>query len=79
MIAARAYMATRHESLHMSANSNAGPHFCAGATLARMKLNLALTTLLSRFGYVQLADHGLAWKQGHLMFRGPSRLYVKIG
>jgi cytochrome P450 len=57
----------------------AGPHFCAGAALARMELNLAFTTLLRRFGHMQLAANGLAWKQGHLMFRGPSKLYVKIG
>lgn len=56
----------------------AGPHFCAGAPLARMELHIAFTTLLRRFGHLQLADNGLEWKQGHLMFRGPSRLAVKI-
>lgn len=33
-----------------------GPHFCAGASLARAEARIAITTLLNRFGDIRLAD-----------------------
>ncbi len=54
-----------------------GPHFCAGAPLARMELQVALGLLLQRMPDLQLAcePDAVAWKTG-LLFRGPDKLPV---
>jgi cytochrome P450 len=54
-----------------------GPHFCAGAPLARMELQVALGLLLERMPDLQLAcePDAVAWKTG-LLFRGPEKLPV---
>jgi cytochrome P450 len=46
-----------------------GPHFCLGANLARMELQVALRTLFCRLPGVRIAvpDGSLAWHNGTIM------------
>jgi cytochrome P450 len=54
-----------------------GPHFCLGARLARLQLNLALPALVRRMPGLRLADDAAAvgWCEG-LAVRGLTRLLV---
>jgi cytochrome P450 len=54
-----------------------GVHHCVGAALARMELQVALRTLLSRFPQLAFAvpESGLEWKKG-LLVRGLKELPV---
>jgi len=54
-----------------------GPHFCPGAPLARMELQVALAALLRRLPGLRLAVAGeeLSWKSG-MVVRGPVSLPV---
>ena len=65
----------RQESPHVGFGF--GPHHCLGAPLARMELQVALRTLLTRFPGLRLADtgHDIDWKTG-LATRGPARMLV---
>lgn len=49
----------------------AGPHFCLGAQLARMEMQIALTHLIQRFPTLRLAvpPEDLVWKPGGVMRR----------
>lgn len=46
-----------------------GPHFCLGANLARMELQVAVGTIVSRLPRVQIAapEESLAWHDGTIM------------
>jgi len=57
----------RKENRHLS--FGAGPHFCLGATLARMEASIAIATILQRFPDLRLARAKLIWQKG-LTFRG---------
>ena len=54
-----------------------GPHFCPGAHLARMELQVSLDTILSRLSGLRLAvpDSDLVWLEGTMM-RGVKALPV---
>jgi cytochrome P450 len=54
-----------------------GAHHCIGAQLARMELQVAVGTLLSRFPELRLAvpEDALEWKEG-MLARGPKALPV---
>ncbi len=55
-----------------------GPHHCVGAQLARMELQVALQTLITRFPNLELAvaEEELPWKKGMLV-RGLQELPVR--
>ena len=67
----------RKENRHLS--FGAGPHFCLGATLARMEASIAIASLLARYPKLRLAisPRKLAWQKG-LTFRGLRTLPLKI-
>lgn len=53
-----------------------GIHHCLGAPLARMELQVAIGTLLARYGDLRLAaEEEIPWRQGSIL-RGPSALLV---
>jgi cytochrome P450 len=54
-----------------------GAHYCLGAPLARMELQVTVSTLLSRLPNLRLDDeaNGIDWKSG-LSTRGPERLML---
>jgi cytochrome P450 len=55
-----------------------GPHFCLGASLARLEAEVMLAALLARWPEVALADAGrLAWRQRG-PFRGLAALPVRL-
>lgn len=55
-----------------------GIHFCLGAPLARLEMEIALPALLARYPRMTLADPGVAWKD-NLVLRGPARLHLDVG
>jgi len=66
---------TRQPNPHLAFGH--GPHFCPGAQLARMELQVSLDTILSRLPGLRLAvpDSELAWLEGTMM-RGVRALPV---
>jgi cytochrome P450 len=55
----------------------AGIHFCVGAPLARVELQVSLTTLLTRFASIEAA--GPAQRRPEFVIRGLHRLPVTVG
>lgn len=55
---------------------NVGPHFCLGAGLARMELQIALAALLERFSSIELAG-AVAWKPSFII-RGLEALPLSL-
>ncbi|MFJ8439914.1 cytochrome P450 [Kitasatospora griseola] len=66
---------TREKNPHLAFGH--GAHFCLGAQLARMELQVAIASLLERFPDVHLAvpAEDVVWKSGGL-FRGPQQLPI---
>ncbi len=58
---------SRQSNLHLAFGH--GPHFCLGANLARMELQVSLETILSRLPGLRIAvpESELSWHQGTLM------------
>lgn len=54
-----------------------GIHFCLGAGLARMEVQIALTTLLRRFARISLLDESPQWKP-QVFFRGLRSLRIEL-
>ncbi len=55
-----------------------GPHFCLGASLARLEAETMLDTLLAARPEIALADEALVWRHTGL-FRGLQALPVRLG
>ncbi|GAA0531777.1 cytochrome P450 [Saccharopolyspora subtropica] len=66
---------TRNEATHLGFGH--GPHHCLGAQLARMELQVALRTLLTRLPGLDFATSAedVVWKAGMLV-RGPQRMVL---
>lgn len=66
---------TREKNPHLAFGH--GAHYCLGAQLARMELQIAIGALIERFPKVRLSvpHEKVEWKQGGL-FRGPERLPI---
>lgn len=52
-----------------------GPHYCLGAALARLEMQIALTTLRQRYPGLRLATNVVAWRRDGAI-RGPQSLRV---
>jgi cytochrome P450 len=55
-----------------------GPHFCLGASLARLEARIAFETLARRFPSMELAADELHWR-GNARLRGLDSLHVALG
>jgi len=54
-----------------------GPHFCLGASLARLEMEAALGVLSQKFARLELATGGFE-AAGTLFLRGPRRLVLTV-
>jgi cytochrome P450 len=59
---------TRQPNLHLGFGH--GPHFCPGAHLARMELQVSLDTILSRLPglRIDVSEEDLAWREGTVIW-----------
>lgn len=53
-----------------------GPHYCLGASLARLEMQVVVPMVLDRFPGLRLNDDEVTW-QPTLSFRGPTALWVR--
>ncbi len=67
---------TRAENIHLAHLAfGSGVHYCLGAALARLELEVALLTLHSRYPNLRLAEPEITWRRS-LALRGPEKLLV---
>jgi len=52
-----------------------GAHFCLGNHLARLDMDIIFSTLMKRFGAIELAEENISYKHG-LSVRGPEALRI---
>jgi cytochrome P450 len=55
-----------------------GPHFCLGASLARLEARIVLETLARRFPRLELASDEVGWDGTHIV-RTITTLPVRLG
>lgn len=55
-----------------------GIHFCLGAPLARLEMEVALPALLRRWPNIRLAEDQVTWKN-NIVLRGPKSLLLDLG
>lgn len=65
----------RKDNRHLSFGS--GCHYCLGAALTKMEVEIAVATLIRRYPKLALADKKINWRKG-LTFRGPLRLTLRL-
>jgi cytochrome P450 len=53
-----------------------GPHVCVGSWLARLELQVAVGTIVSRFPNTELVDQDLVWESN--VIRGPEELVIDL-
>lgn len=66
----------RRDNRHLS--FGLGPHYCLGAALARLELQVAVATLRKRWPSLRLQNDSVDWKRDGAI-RGPSVLPVEAG
>jgi cytochrome P450 len=54
-----------------------GIHFCLGAPLSRLEMDVALPALLRRYGRIELLDPEMAWKP-NILLRGAREMRLRV-
>ena len=66
-----------HRKVSRHASFGLGIHFCLGAPLGRLEMEVAITEMLRRFACIEMVPNGYE-PGGTLFLRGPKRLFLKL-
>lgn len=67
---------TRQDNRHLT--FGLGPHYCLGAALARLELQVAISTLRERYPNLTITSSTIDWRRDGAI-RGPRTLPVRLG